>query len=231
MSEKATKVDDVLTPATENEAEQKDNIKATEKKTVDKKAADKKPAAEKSAAKTADAKKSASEKDKKEKEKEEKEGATGGDKESQPLTPDNNSEAEKANQEANEDESAQGAEGAEEASPEAEPEQPEADINDSIPEEEIKEAKKEDKENTEDNKSTKQNPENDESYPRRIKIAVPTTVYRGPHINLGGKPVGGLVTVTGPDVNGFTPVEYVRSGFGKCKGYIRLPKEARRKCQ
>lgn len=70
------------------------------------------------------------------------------------------------------------------------------------------------------------------SYPLRIKLRIPTPIYRGPSLSFRGASFGGTVEVLGePDSNNFAPVQFVRPGFGKCKGYIRLSKEAIAKCQ
>lgn len=67
-------------------------------------------------------------------------------------------------------------------------------------------------------------------YPFKVMLPNPVPTYRGPSMELQSRYVGGLIEVLGDsDKNGFTPVTYVRSEFGKVKGYIRLPKEAIRR--
>lgn len=63
-------------------------------------------------------------------------------------------------------------------------------------------------------------------YPFKVILPNPVSLYRGPSLELRSRCVGGLIEVLGaPDSNGFSPITFVRSEFGKVKGYIRLPKE------
>lgn len=70
------------------------------------------------------------------------------------------------------------------------------------------------------------------SYPFRISLLSPTTIYRGPSLELGGRSFGGSLEVLGDtDKNGFTPVTYVRAGFGEAKGYIHLTRGVIESCR
>lgn len=67
---------------------------------------------------------------------------------------------------------------------------------------------------------------------KKLKLPKPVTIYRGPNTTFGGKSFGGVVEVIGAtDEAGFTPVAYVRAGFGKTTGYIRLTKGDMDRCQ
>lgn len=57
-------------------------------------------------------------------------------------------------------------------------------------------------------------------FPYSLALNRPVVIYRGASLNLAGKPFGGTVRILGEDVDGFTPVEYVRSEIGLRKGYI-----------
>lgn len=67
---------------------------------------------------------------------------------------------------------------------------------------------------------------------RRLKLKRPTVIYRGPSFEFAGRTFGGTVELIGPtDSAGFTPVSFVRSGFGLVSGYIRLTKEEIEQCR
>lgn len=57
-------------------------------------------------------------------------------------------------------------------------------------------------------------------FPYSLALNRPIVIYRGASLNLAGKSFGGTVRILGEDVDGFTPVEYVRSEIGLRKGYI-----------
>lgn len=52
------------------------------------------------------------------------------------------------------------------------------------------------------------------------RLIRPVTTFRGPSKNLAQKPFGGTITITGNAVNGFVPVQFVRSGLGLCNCYM-----------
>lgn len=57
-------------------------------------------------------------------------------------------------------------------------------------------------------------------FPYSLALNRPVVIYRGASLNLASKSFGGTVRILGEDVDGFTPVEYVRSEIGLRKGYI-----------
>ena len=57
-------------------------------------------------------------------------------------------------------------------------------------------------------------------FPYSLALNRPVVIYRGASLNLASKSFGGTVRILGEDVDGFTPVEYVRSEIGLRRGYI-----------
>ena len=59
------------------------------------------------------------------------------------------------------------------------------------------------------------------SYPYNLTFTTATTLYKKSEAGSVGKPFVGAVTVlAGPDANGFSPVNYMKSGFGLVRGYM-----------
>lgn len=58
-------------------------------------------------------------------------------------------------------------------------------------------------------------------FPIAHALTHPVTIYRAPAGSFAGRSFGGVLIITGEDVNGFTPVKLNRSGIGIQTGYVR----------
>lgn len=61
----------------------------------------------------------------------------------------------------------------------------------------------------------------DSEYPKQHMLTRPVTIYRAPDGAFAGKSFGGMVIITGPDQNGFTPVKLNRGTVGLQVGYVK----------
>lgn len=61
----------------------------------------------------------------------------------------------------------------------------------------------------------------EQKFPLTHVLTRPVTIYRAPAGSFAGRSFGGVLIITGEDVNGFTPVKLNRSGIGIQTGYVR----------
>ncbi len=61
----------------------------------------------------------------------------------------------------------------------------------------------------------------EQKFPLTHVLTRPVTIYRAPAGSFAGRSFGGVLIITGEDVNGFTPVKLNRSGIGIQNGYVR----------
>ena len=61
----------------------------------------------------------------------------------------------------------------------------------------------------------------EQKFPITHVLTHPVTIYRAPAGSFAGRSFGGVLIITGEDVNGFTPVKLNRSGIGIQTAYVR----------
>lgn len=66
-----------------------------------------------------------------------------------------------------------------------------------------------------------ENASEEQKFPLTHVLTRPVTIYRAPAGSFAGRSFGGVLIITGEDVNGFTPVKLNRSGIGIQTGYVR----------